>query len=44
MVATGVGGGVMHWSLRLADPNYNIEDEQTTGPYCVTQGTVFTIL
>ena len=44
MVATGVGGGAMHWRLRLADPNYYIEDEQETGPYCVTQRTVFTIL
>lgn len=44
VVATGVGGGMVHWRLRLADPKYYIEDEQETGPYCVTQGTVFTIL
>ena len=32
MVVMGVAGGAMHGNLRLADPNYNIEDEQTTGP------------
>ena len=31
-------------SLRLADANLYIEDELTTRPYCIVQGTMLNIL